>query len=132
MLRPLLLGVLLLTHAAPPDPRAAAIVDQSISHMGGPEALRALGRVRLELMTQWQRTSFDPRPYADLPSYERHTEQRNYAIGAWRNLRRFPVGDIWREITDVVRDSVAIRQASGTWAPLNVAYVDERHECDWF
>ncbi len=111
-----------------PDPKAVAVIDTSIEHMGGAAALRALTRVRLEMMTQWQRTSFDSRPYTDLPSYERHTDQRNYSIPAWRNYRRFAFGSGWREITDVVRDSVAIRQSNGAWAPLNVAYVDERNE----
>jgi hypothetical protein len=111
-----------------PDPKAVAIIDTSIERMGGATALRGLTRVRLEMMTQWQRTSFDPRPYTDLPSYERHTEQRNYSLPAWRNYRRFAAGSSWREITDVVRDSVAIRQSNGAWAPLNVAYVDERRE----
>lgn len=128
MVRPLVLATLLLAHVPAPDPRAVTIIDAAITRMGGAPALAGLTRVRLELMTQWQRTTFDSRPYGDLPSYERHTEQRNYSIPAWRNLRRFPVGSSWREITDVVRDSVAIRQSNGAWAPLNVAYVDERHE----
>lgn len=128
MLRPLSLAALLLAHAAVPEPRAVALLDTSIEHMGGAAALRSLTRVRLEMMTQWQRTTFEARPYTDMPSYERHTEIRNYTIPAWRNLRRFSIGATWREITDVVRDSVAIRQNNGTWAPLNVAYVDERNE----
>lgn len=128
MHRLVLLVALFAARPAEPDPRAVAIIDTSIGHMGGAGALRALTRVRLEMMTQWQRTTFDPGPYTDLPSYERHTEQRNYSIPAWRNYRRFAAGSSWREITDVVRDTVAIRQSNGAWAPLNVAYVDERRE----
>ena len=128
MHRLVLLAALFTASPAAPDPRAVAIIDTSIGRMGGAEALRALTRVRLEMMTQWQRTTFDARPYTDLPSYERHTDQRNYSIPAWRNYRRFAAGSSWREITDVVRDTVAIRQSNGVWAPLNVAYVDERRE----
>jgi hypothetical protein len=128
MQRMWMLAALMLALPAAPDPKATAIIDTSIEHMGGAAALGGLTRVRLEMMTQWQRTSFDPRPYTDLPSYERHTEQRNYSLPAWRNYRRFAAGSSWREITDIVRDSVAIRQSNGTWAPLNVAYVDERRE----
>jgi hypothetical protein len=128
MHRLVLFAALLVARPAAPDPRALAIIDTAIGHMGGAGALMSLTRVRLEMMTQWQRTSFDTRPYADLPSYERHTEQRDYGIPAWRNYRRFAAGSSWREITDVVRDSVAIRQSNGSWAPLNVAYVDERRE----
>jgi hypothetical protein len=123
-----LLASLVLLARPAPDPRAAAIVDNALHHMGGATALRGLTRVRLEMMTQWQRTSFDARPYTDLPSYERHTELRDYSIPAWRNLRRFTAGATTREITDVVRDSVAIRRMNDAWAPLNVAYVDERRE----
>lgn len=61
-------------------------------------------------------------PTSDTPSL------RDYSIPAWRNLRRFPTGGTWWEITDVVRDSVAIRRSNDAWAPLNVAYVDERRE----
>jgi hypothetical protein len=101
--------------------------------MGGAPALRRVARVRLEMMTQWQRVSFDERPYTDAPSYERHSELRDYTIPAWRNTRRFPAGKDWREMTDVVADTVAIRRApapggTAAWAPLNVAYVDERRE----
>ena len=111
-----------------PDPRARAVVDTAIARMGGAEALGRIERVRFELMTQWQRTSFDPRPYVDQPSYELHSDVRDYTIPAWRNTRRFSLIGTPRSITDVVRDSVAIRQANGAWAPLNIAYVDERRE----
>lgn len=53
---------------------------------------------------------------------------RDYAIPAWRNTRQFVGGGPAREIVDIVRDSVAIRQINGSWGPLNVAYVDERRE----
>ena len=111
-----------------PDPRARAVVDTAIARMGGAEALGRIERVRFELMTQWQRTSFDARPYVDLPSYELHSDVRDYTIPAWRNTRRFQLTGTPRPITDIVRDSVAIRQINGVWAPLNVAYVDERRE----
>jgi hypothetical protein len=82
-----------------------------------------------------------------------HSELRDYAVPAWRNTRRFltqrPTAGsgpaVPMEITDVVRDSVAIRRAPAAapgappaagapaapvpaWGPLNVAYVDERRE----
>ena len=121
------------TAASPPPPSAptpaAAALDTAIARMGGAPALRAVQRVRLDLLTQWQRTTFDERPYADLPSYELHTDLRDYTIPAWRNARRFYMGGSWRELVDVVRDSVAIRRApDAAWATLNVAYVDERRE----
>jgi hypothetical protein len=67
---------------------------------------------------------------------------RDYTIDAWRNTRRFGSGNSQSAFVDVVRDSVAIRRspggpggvaspasvATGTWAPLNIAYVDERRE----
>ena len=132
---------------------APALLDAAIARMGGAERLRAVARVRLEMLTQWQRIQFDERPYGDQPSYEMHSELRDYAAPAWRNTRRFLTPQpsagtgpaVPMEITDVVRDSVAIRRApaappgaapaAGTpsapavaWGPLNVAYVDERRE----
>ncbi|MBD0320802.1 MAG: hypothetical protein ICV87_10740, partial [Gemmatimonadetes bacterium] len=112
-------------------------LDTAIARMGGAERLAAVQRVRLEMVTQWQRTSFGAAPYADAPSYELNTELRDYTRGAWRNTRRSPAGGTWREVVDVVLDSVAIRHlpaglmgpnAPGGWGPLNVAYVDERHQ----
>jgi hypothetical protein len=134
-----------------PPAAAVAALDTALARMGGADALRRVTRVRFEMLTQWQRTAFDGRPSADAPSYELHSDLRDYAIPAWRNTRRFVVpGGVatgappaWREITDVVRDSVAIRRvprapgaaaagagagAADGWAPLNVAYVDERRE----
>lgn len=120
---------------------ATAPLDTALARMGGAEALRRVTRVRFEMLTQWQRIGFDGRPSADAPSYELHSDLRDYAIPAWRNTRRFAVPGVatgappvWREIADVVRDSVAIRHAPTTptgasvWGPLNVAYVDERRE----
>jgi hypothetical protein len=118
----------------PPASPASSIVDTAIARMGGADALRRIERVKLEMMTQWQRIAFEDRPYADQPSYEWHSELRDYTIPAWRNTRRFGTATAWREITDVVRDSVAIRRiapaptAPPVWTPLSVAYVDERRE----
>jgi hypothetical protein len=165
LLRPLAcLSACLLTLAvltlAVPAPAAAqrtaapALLDSAIARMGGAERLRAVARVRLEMLTQWQRLQLDERPYGDQPSYELHSELRDYEVPAWRNTRRFlsprasagtgPAAPA--EITDVVRDSVAIRRAPSappapapaaggapaapapSWGPLNVAYVDERRE----
>lgn len=124
--------LLLLAGAAPvapaPDPRALAVVDSAISRMGGADVLGRLERVRYELVTQWQRIVLDGRPYADRPSYEWHSDVRDYTIPAWRNTRRFGHPVKPQEITDVVRDSVANRRIGAAWAPLNVAYVDERRE----
>ncbi|HXE57367.1 MAG TPA: hypothetical protein VNK43_05160 [Gemmatimonadales bacterium] len=129
MLDILLLATLLQGPPATPDPRAARLLDTAMARMGGAQALERIERVRLDMLTQWQRTAFDQRPYADLPSYEWHVDVRDYAIPAWRNTRRFKLGGVEREVTDVVRDSVAIRRGpDGKWAPLNVAYVDERRE----
>jgi hypothetical protein len=124
----ILLALAVAQAPAAPGPRAAAVLDTAMARMGGAEALARIERVRFETMTQWQRTSFEERPYADQPSYEWHADVRDYTLGAWRNTRRFVSGGTWRAITDVVRDSVAIRGVDGKWAPLNVAYVDERRE----
>jgi hypothetical protein len=128
------------------DARADAVLDTAAARMGGAPALRRVERMRLEMLTQWQRTAFDARPYADAPSYELHTELRDYALPAWRNTRRFVTTGVpaAAQVTDLVRDSVAVRRATvprpagpaspggatpaGAWAPLNVAYVDERRE----
>ncbi len=131
------------TRIAPPTRAAAmAVLDTAIARMGGADALSAITRVRFEMLTQWQRTAFDTRPYADQPSYELHTEVRDYSIDAWRNTRRFGFGAQARDIVDVVRDSVAVRRSlggsggvasptvvtAGTWTPLNIAYVQEKNE----
>lgn len=111
-----------------PDARAAEALDAGIARMGGRGALEKVERVRLEMMTQWQRTSFNERPYSDGPSYERHTELRDYARPAWRNTRRYPAGSGWMEVVDIVNDSVGARFMGGKWVPLNSAYLDERAE----
>lgn len=114
--------------APAPDPRAVAVVDSAIVRMGGAAALGNIARARYELVTQWQRMALDGRPYGDQPTYEWHTDVRDYTIPAWRNTRRFGSPSQPMEIVDVVRDSVAIRFMRDVWAPLNVAYVDERRE----
>ena len=119
---------LLLLAALAADPPAVPALDTALARMGGAEALERVERVRYDMITQWQRTAFDARPYADQPSYEQHTDWRDYGLGAWRNTRKFLGAGGGREITDVVRDSVAIRRMNGAWAPLSVAYVDERRE----
>ena len=129
----MLLAFALLLAVAPsstpnPDPRAAAVIDTAIARMGGASVLGGVERVRFEMMTQWQRPTFDQRPYADAPSYEVHSELRDYTIPAWRNTRRQPNGPPWSERVEVVRDSVATRTLRAVAAPLNVAYVDERRE----
>ncbi|BAH40257.1 MAG TPA: hypothetical protein DGD08_11085 [Gemmatimonas aurantiaca] len=113
------------------DPRAEAVVARSLARMGGDSLLNAVTSVRMDVMTQWQRIGFSDLPYADAPSYERHTELRNYTTKSWRNTRYFlPSPSI---AVDVVRDTVGARwlsQPNGprSITPLNIAYVDERRE----
>lgn len=113
---------------------ATALLDRSIARMGGDSALRAIRSIRLDMMTQWARTSFATRPFADQPSYERNIELRDYTTGAWRNTRTFLGGGPAMSIVDLVRDTIAARYAPTSaagamaWAPLNLAYVDERRE----
>ncbi len=113
---------------ARPDPTATAVIDTAIRRMGGATALSAITQVHREMLTQWQSIDFTDHPYADRPSYETHADLRNYGERTWRNTRRFPTGGRWQEIVDIVNDTVAIRGAGGNWAPLNIAYVDERRE----
>jgi hypothetical protein len=119
----------------PSSSAAAAALDTAIARMGGEDALRKIERVRFEMMTLWQRMAFENRPSDLIGSYELHTDLRNYALGAWRNTRRFVGGPTLREMTDVVQRDAAIRRfpanPDGTlapWAPLSIAYVDERKE----
>ena len=113
---------------------AIALLDRGIARMGGDSLLRSIDAVRLDMLTQWLRTSFAEAPFTDMPSYERNVELRDYRTPAWRNTRRFnPVADQVGTV-DVVRDTVAIRRmtraanAEPTWGPLNRAYVQERRE----
>ncbi|HET7188518.1 MAG TPA: hypothetical protein VFI52_10200 [Gemmatimonadaceae bacterium] len=139
----LLATISLLSAALPARGQSAtALLDTAIARMGGESAARGVKRARFEMMTQWQRTSFDTGPYADQPVYESHSDLRDYELGAWRNTRRFNNGRTTMEIVDVVRDGVAIRRspggpggvaspsvaAPGAWVPLNIAYVDEWRE----
>ena len=131
---------LLLAPAVGGAQTARSLLDSAIARMGGATTLREVKRARFDLITQWQRTTFDGRPYGDQPSYESHTDLRDYDARAWRNTRRFMGSGPSGEIVDVVLDTVAIRRslggpggvaspavaAPGAWTTLNVAYVDER------
>ncbi len=113
----------------PNDPAAVALIARAVNRMGGEEALRGIKTIRLDVMTQWQRTALGEHPYADQPSFERHTDLRDYTVNAWRNTRAFlPAGGS----VDIVRDSVGARTLNFggrvTEMPLNLAYVDERRE----
>ena len=114
---------------APNDPAAVALIARAVTRMGGEEALRGIRTIRIDVMTQWQRTALGAHPYADLPSFERHADLRDYTANAWRNTRAFlPAGGS----VDIVRDTVGARSLSlggrRTEMPLNLAYVDERRE----
>lgn len=128
----LLAPPLALPAQAPPS--AAALLDRTIARMGGDSALRSIRSLRLDMMTQWSRTTFATRPFADLPSYERNVELRDYSTASWRNSRQFIGGGPAMVIVDLVRDTIAARLAPtsatgpASWAPLNLAYVDERRE----
>src|SRR5689334_11593647 len=112
-----------------PDPAAKAVVDTALARMGGREALAHVQRVRREMLTTWQRINFRNEPYADGPSYELHTDVRDYGLRAWRNTRKFSPLPGGPQIVDIVLDTVAVRQGpNGVWAPLNIAYVDELKE----
>lgn len=104
-------------------PDARAVVERAIALMGG-SALRSIERVRLDMMTQWQRTSYRAVPWSDRPSFEPHVDVRDYTIPAWRNTRDFGAG----KITNIVRDSVAVTDIGQGFRPQSVAYVDERDE----
>jgi hypothetical protein len=112
-----------------PDPAAKAVVDTALARMGGAEAVARVQRVRREMLTTWQRTSFRDEPYADAPSFELHTDIRDYGLNAWKNTRKFGFGPTTQQIVDIVNDTVAIRQLpNGVWGSLSIAYVDERRE----
>lgn len=99
-------------------------VRRAVDLMGGEEALRVAERVRLEMMTQWQRPDYRDVAFRDRPSFESHDDVRDYSIPAWRNTRIFGA----RTITNVVRDSVALTDMGDGPQALSVAYVDERDE----
>ena len=103
---------------------AREIVARAVDLAGGEAALRGVRRVTFRMMTQWQRPSFREVPYRDRPSFEPHTDVRDYGLPAWRNTREFGA----RSITNIVRDSVAVTDLGRGFQPLSVAYVDERDE----
>jgi hypothetical protein len=110
-------------------------LDTAIARMGGEDALRRIERVRFEMMTLWQRMTFENRPSDLIGTYELHSDLRNYSLNAWRNTRRFVGGPALQEMTDIVQKDAAIRRFPPTpdgilspWAPLSIAYVDERKE----
>lgn len=113
---------------------ASGVLDTAVARMGGAATLMRIERVRFEMMTMWQRLTFDDRQPDVLAGYELHSDLRNYALGAWRNTRRFVNGPTLREMTDIVQQDAGIRRLpnpDGTlapWAPINIAYLDERKE----
>jgi hypothetical protein len=111
-----------------PDPVARAVLDTAVARMGGIAALRAVQRVKVESVTEWQRTMLDDRPNAWVSSYEWSTELRDYVRPAWRYTRRFIGANGINEIIDLVTDSVAAVRVRGAWQTQNIAYVDERTE----
>lgn len=132
----LVAGAAFLPHAPAPrhvDP--AAVLDTAIARMGGEATLRRIDRVRFEMLTLWHRLTFDDRPNDLDIGFERHSDLRSYTLHAWLNTRQFLDGSATpRQVIDLVRDSAAIRRLprpDGTlapWAPLNIAYLDERRE----
>lgn len=106
-------------------PTATEVLDTAIERMGGLEALRGIERVRYDMITYWNRLNYAGGPYDGAGSYERHTDVRDYTIDAWRNTREFPNG---RQVIDLVRGDVAVRDFGTGFQPLNIAYVDERRE----
>ncbi len=122
-------------YVPPSGSTASEILDTAIARMGGEATLRRIERVRFEMLTLWHRIAFEERPNVLGIGYEVHSDLRNYKLDAWRNTRKFLNGaGAPPQVIDVVRDSAAIRKftlPNGTdapWAPLNIAYVDERGE----
>jgi hypothetical protein len=110
-------------------------LETAIARMGGAETLQRIERVRFEMMTLWQRLTFETRPSDLISTYELHSDLRNYTLDAWRNTRRFVSGPQMQEMTDIVQKDVSIRRfppkpdgTASPWAPLSIAYVDERKE----
>jgi len=116
------------THAQVSPERRRAIADsiaqRAVALMGGADVLRGVQRVTYSMMTQWQRTHFRAVPFTDQPSFEPHTDVRDYTIPAWRNTREFGRS----RIINVIRDSIALTAPAAEFQPLSVAYVDERRE----
>lgn len=110
------------------DAAAGRIVERALTRMDGTVRLADIRRLRYDMLTQWQRTHFSEHPYADRPSYEQHTDVRDYDLDAWRNSRRFGWGAGARLVIDLVRDSVGWRTMPEGARPLPMAYVDERDE----
>ena len=113
------------TGTSAPDSRAPRdIVERAVDLSGGEATLRGVRQVALRMMTQWQRPSFRQVPYRDRPSFEPHTDVRDYTVPAWRNTREFT----GQNVTNIVTDSVAVTDFGRGFQPLSVAYVDEREE----
>lgn len=132
---PLLVGLAMVASGAAPDgleaqdrtiveEQAVSVVEHAADLMGGVDRLRSIHRVSMEMTTTWLRTAFRDVPFTDRPSYEEHTDTRDYEIGAWRNTRIFPNGSI----TNIVRDSISVTDMGRGFQPLSDAYVDERLE----
>ena len=114
------------------DPRAVAVIDTAISRMGGLTALEQVSRMRIEQMTEWNRTVFDDRIDVPVSSFERDTELRDYTIPAWRYTRRF-IGhsSTTQELIDVVPDTAATIQSAPTWLrPLIAGAVSVAPQAD--
>lgn len=115
------------------DQMAIIVLDSAIARMGGEIRLRAVERVRLDVMTQWLQAGFSTRPLPEISSYERNVDLRDYVSGHWRNTRQFFGAPPGTAIISLVRDTVAaLGRATANqpivWGPLSVAYVVERRE----
>jgi hypothetical protein len=113
-----------------PPETAAAILDSVISRVGGASLLADLHTMRLDVLTQWLKTSFATTPFPELSSYERNAELRDYAKRHWRNTRHSGVSipTPMNAMIDIVRDTVGYRRRDSMATPLNRAYVNERRE----
>jgi len=131
-LLPLLFATTSATAQSPAPVRS--VVERAITAMGGDSSLRAIRSQRMEVMTQWMRTSIADRPYLDYPSFERHTDLRDYTTNSWRNTRSPVNAGPPNPFPFIVRDDVAVvyRNARpdlpGAWMPLSIAYVDDRRQ----
>lgn len=126
-----LAGATLRAQGPPSDPKALAVVDRALTRMGGEATLRSVKSARLDILTQWQRTSFANHPYADAPTVERNVSLFDYDSRSWRNTRAYPPAAA--SLVDIVRDTVGGRTFLGpngptSVVPLNLAYIDERRE----